>query len=134
MSGSNAANYVDLIELGTQVNINIKEFNDHIPKEFIEKIEKDPKGIVVDYKMTDGNGIGIIIKREDGLRIWLFNNEIKEYKEKEKEKEKDNKNLLFELRNTIIGGFDISSNKSISNISNPFNFIKWILYATKDIV
>ena len=125
--------WTNLIEIGSEINIEISAFTDDLPEKLIKKIKKDPKGIVIDYKMTDGNGVGLIIKRNDGLKLWLFKNEIKGYKVNNKENDAQENNLL-NIRNSLINQKCISSSKSLSSMFNPFNFIKWFLYTTKDII
>ena len=36
----------------------------------------DPSGTVIDYKMTDGTGIGLVLKLSDGSFIWFFQDEL----------------------------------------------------------
>ena len=68
---------VNLTRVGSTVKIDLNEVRDRIPKELISKISSNPRGTVIDYKMTDGGGVGVVIKLGDGTRNWFFENEIR---------------------------------------------------------
>ena len=68
---------VHLTRVGSTVKIDLNEVRDRIPKELISKISSNPRGTVIDYKMTDGGGVGVVIKLDDGTRNWFFENEIR---------------------------------------------------------
>ena len=34
-------------------------------------------GTIADFKMTDGSGVGFVVKFEDGTNSWFFEDEIK---------------------------------------------------------
>ncbi len=58
--------------------INLDQVRDRIPPNLVKKLESDPKGTVLDYKMTDGRGgIGVVIKLSDGTKNWFFEEEIR---------------------------------------------------------
>jgi len=43
----------------------------------INQLTEDPRGTVIDYKMTDGiGGIGVVIKMTDGSKHWFFADEV----------------------------------------------------------
>ena len=43
----------------------------------LKTLEMNPRGKVIAYKMTDGGGIGIVLKLGDGTKNWFFENEIR---------------------------------------------------------
>ena len=66
-----------LTRIGSKIKINIERVRDRIPSSLIEQLTKDPRGTVIDYKMTDGRGgIGLIIKMNDGSKNWFFEDEV----------------------------------------------------------
>jgi len=65
-----------LTRIGSQIKINLDRVRDRIPSELIKQISEDPRGTVMDYKMTDGTGIGVVIKLKDGNENWFFEEEI----------------------------------------------------------
>ena len=65
-----------LNRIGSQVKVKLDLVKDRIPTTLLSKLSNDPRGKVVDYKMTDGMGIGLILEFSDGSTSWFFNEEI----------------------------------------------------------
>ena len=66
-----------LSRIGSKVKVNIERVRDRIPSNLINQLSADPRGTVIDYKMTDGiGGIGVVIKLNDGSQNWFFEDEI----------------------------------------------------------
>ncbi len=67
---------LNLTRIGSTVKIDLNQVRDRISKSLIAKISSEPRGTVLDYKMTDGGGVGVVIKLGDGTKNWFFENEI----------------------------------------------------------
>ena len=66
-----------LSRIGSKIKINIERVRDRIPSELIDQLSQDPRGTVIDYKMTDGRGgIGVVLKMNDGSKQWFFEDEV----------------------------------------------------------
>jgi len=66
-----------LSRIGSKIKINIERVRDRIPSDLIDQLSQDPRGTVIDYKMTDGRGgIGVVLKMNDGSKQWFFEDEI----------------------------------------------------------
>ena len=66
-----------LTRIGSKIKINIEQVRDRIPSDLIDQLSQDPRGTVIDYKMTDGRGgIGVVLKMNDGSKQWFFEDEI----------------------------------------------------------
>ena len=65
-----------LTRIGSKIKINIERVRDRIPSDLIEQLSKDPRGTVMDYKMTDGGGVGLVLKLNDGSQNWFFEDEV----------------------------------------------------------
>ena len=65
-----------LTRIGSNVRVQLEQVRDRIPKELQRKLETNPRGKVVDYKMTDGTDIGLILELSDGTTSWFFTEEI----------------------------------------------------------
>ena len=126
------------------VKIDLVKVIEHLPAGIVDQLKKSPIGKVIDYKMTDATGIGVIVQLENGQTCWFFKEEI-EIKEdnlmlgKNKEINKDKLSYQKAFRNnqdTINTSISISYNndKNIKRLINPVTFIKWLIYSTKDIV
>ena len=65
-----------LSRIGSKIKINIERVKDRIPSYLINQLSEDPRGTVIDYKMTDGRGIGLVLKLKDGSQNWFFEDEV----------------------------------------------------------
>ncbi len=133
-------NKVDLIEIGSSVKINLGMVQDQIPLTLTEKLRTDSTGKVMGYKMTDGQGIGLILQLKDGSNCWFFSDEIDHSFQQHSDFKNTNgnqSNLLNSARFTFPENQNASRsfklNTSISYLINPLNFIEWLTYVTKDI-
>ena len=65
-----------LPKIGSKVKININKVKDRLPSKLIDQISSDPKAVATGYKMTDGRGIGLTVKFQNGQENWFFPEEI----------------------------------------------------------
>ena len=65
-----------LTRIGSKIKINIESVRDRISSELIKQLSEDPRGTVMDYKMTDGRGIGLVLKLNNGSQNWFFEDEV----------------------------------------------------------
>ena len=64
-----------LSRIGSKIKINIERVRDRIPSYLINQLSEDPRGTVIDYKMTDGGGVGVVVQFNDGSKRWFFEDE-----------------------------------------------------------
>ncbi len=62
--------------IGSKVRVDLDNVNDRIPSSLASILKDDPRGTLVDYKMTDGMGIGFVLELSNGSKNWFFENEI----------------------------------------------------------
>ncbi len=67
---------VNLTKIGSRVKIDLDKVKDRISSNLLEKISTDPRATVTDYKMTDGGGVGLVVKLGDGTKNWFFEHEV----------------------------------------------------------
>ena len=67
---------VNLTKIGSRVKIDLEKVKDRISANLIDKISGAPRATVTDYKMTDGGGVGLVVKLSDGTKNWFFETEI----------------------------------------------------------
>ncbi len=67
---------LNLIKIGSMVRVDLSMVRDRIPSGLIELLSSNSIGTVVDYKMTDGTGIGMIVRLSDGSINWFFSEEL----------------------------------------------------------
>ena len=65
-----------LPKIGSKVKININKVKDRLPAKLIDQISSNPRVAITGYKMTDGRGIGITVKFQNGEENWFFPEEI----------------------------------------------------------
>jgi hypothetical protein len=62
------------ISIGSKVRIT--RVRDRIPANLVAALKADPTGTVTDYRLTDGTGIGVVVKLANGATSWFFDDEI----------------------------------------------------------
>ena len=121
----------ELYKIGSIVAINLDQIGDRLPQKLSKALLADPKGTVIDYKMTDGTDIGFFLKLESGITCWFF--------EKELEGQigiNSTENFQKRISRSLVNNYvSPPSNKSsnILDLMNPINFLKWCFYSSKDI-
>ena len=65
-----------LSKIGSKVKVDLNRVIDRIPTRLVELLKKDPRGKVVDFKMTDATGLGVVLELSDGSTSWFFNDEV----------------------------------------------------------
>ena len=126
-----------LIPVGSRIIVEKSKIENVLPKKILDDLPQIINGEVIDYKMTDGMDIGYVLVTDNNLKIWVFNNELNEQTKKEYEIEDSNRstNLITkELLSQIDKvEYELSGNRSIKKIANPFNLISWLIFTLKDI-
>tara|TARA_B100000965_G_C19441406_1_gene691039 strand:+ start:435 stop:833 length:399 start_codon:yes stop_codon:yes gene_type:complete len=126
-----------LIPIGSKVKIDKSRIKNMSPKKLIEDLPRMISGEVIDYKMTDGMGIGYVLMTENNLKIWIFNSELDEKTKQEykiKQTLDSETKLINDLKSRISKvNYDINGNRKIKTIANPLNIISWLIFAFKDI-
>ncbi|MCC5635716.1 DUF2862 domain-containing protein [Nostoc sp. CHAB 5844] len=61
------------MEIGQKVKV--FRLRDRVPNSVAQKLGK--VGVIEGYKVTDGSGVGIVVKFEDNSATWFFEDEIK---------------------------------------------------------
>ena len=126
-----------LIPIGSKIKIEKSKIKNVLPKKLLDSLPQIINGKVLDYKMTDGMGIGYVLMTENNLKIWIFTNELDsqtktEYKIVDSNKSHNiiNGALLAQLNKVK---YEIDGSKKIKTIANPLNLIAWLIFSLKDI-
>ncbi len=64
------------LRIGSKIRVDFDKLRDRIPGALKKKLLQDPRGTLVNYKMTDGKGIGVVMELSDGSTSWFFEDEI----------------------------------------------------------
>ena len=125
---------LDKTNIGSSVKVNLDLSKDRLTKEIIDVINISSIGKIIDFRITDGKGIGVVLQLSNGKEQWFFEEEIDLLDEngniiKNNNKPKDNDNLIF----YILKGLEYENTKEISELLNPINFFLWLIVSFKDI-
>ena len=126
-----------LIPIGAKIKVDKSKIEDLLPNKLLDDLPQIINGEIVDYKMTDGMGIGYVILTEKNQKIWIFNTELNKQTRKEYNIEDTNK--LHNPKNNILilgiykADYEINGNQNIKTIINPINLINWLIFTMKDV-
>ncbi len=62
------------IEIGQKVKI--RGIRERVPVDVVTQLKQNPYGIVKDYKMVDGSGVGFVVQLDNNLSTWFFEDEL----------------------------------------------------------
>ena len=125
---------LDKAKVGNSVQINIEQSKDRLTKEIIDAINVSSVGKILDFRITDGKGIGVILQLSNGKEQWFFENEVDLLDE--------NGNLLKKINDNeennnftlnILTRLKYENKNKVSELLNPINFFLWLVVSFKDI-
>ena len=126
-----------LIPIGAKIKVDKSKIENLLPNKLLDDLPQMINGEIVDYKMTDGMGIGYVLMTEDNIKIWIFNTELNEQTRKEYSLDESNKYYNHRNSDLILGkykvAYEINGNRNIKTIANPINLINWLIFTMKDI-
>ena len=139
---------IENAEIGSTVQIKLDLANKRLAKESIKAIEASPRCKIIDFKITDGKGIGVILKLSNGKEEWFFEEEIDlidKYGDIISNVEiVEESDLIFEIFNLVkiiswtllalIIPTEYNKTSKIKNLLNPLNFLSWLLNSFKDVL
>ena len=125
---------LDKTKIGDSVQVNLELCKDRLAKEIIDAINLSSVGKISDFRITDGKGIGVVLKLSNGKEQWFFEDEIDLLDEygnviKKNNYKKENSNLIFDF----LGGLNYEHKNKVSELLNPINFFIWLIVSFKDI-
>ena len=125
---------LDKAKVGNSVQVNIEKSKDRLTKEIIDAINVSSVGKILDFRITDGKGIGVILELSNGKEQWFFENEIDLLDEngnliKKINDNEENNNFAF----NILKRLEYENKNKVSELLNPVNFILWLVVSFKDI-
>ena len=123
---------LDKVQIGTLVQVNLELSKDRLTKETIDAIKISPECKVSDFKITDGKGIGVVLKLSNGKEQWFFENEI-EILDNNGNIIENEENINQDLLTEFFANLDYKPKNKIEDLLNPFNFIIWLIVSIKDI-
>ena len=67
---------LDKTKIGDSVQINLELSKDRLSKEVIDAVNVSSVAKIRDFRITDGKGIGVVLKLSNGKEQWFFEDEI----------------------------------------------------------
>ena len=125
---------LDKVKIGNSVQVNLELSKDRLTKETIDAINVSSLGKISDFRITDGKGIGVVLRLSNGKEQWFFEEEIDLLDEngnviKKNYGIKENSNFIFDL----LKGLNYENKNKVSELLNPINFFIWLIVSFKDI-
>ena len=126
--------FLDLVKIGSQVKVNVNLSKDRLSTKTIDAINQNSNCLVEDFRLTDGKGVGVVVKLANGEKEWFFENEIQLLDENGKiinrtEKVKKDNSFLTDL----IKNLKYEPKQKPKDLINPLNFASWLIFSFKDI-
>ncbi len=125
---------LDKAKIGSSVQVNLELSKDRLTKETIEAINVSSVGKISDFRITDGKGIGVVLKLSNGKEQWFFEDEIDLLDKngnviKKNNDNEENRNFIFDF----LRGLNYENKNKVSELLNPINFFIWLVVSFKDI-
>ena len=121
-------------KIGNSVQVNLGLSRDRLNKEIIDAINISSICKICDFKITDGKGIGVVLKLSNGKEQWFFENEIDLLDENGNViKEVNEKEEQNSLKLQIFNGLKYENKNNVGELLNPINFFFWMAVSLKDI-
>ena len=67
---------LDKAKIGSSVKVNLELSRDRLTKETIDAINVSSLAKISDFRITDGKGIGVVLKLSNGKEQWFFEDEV----------------------------------------------------------
>jgi len=125
---------LDKTKIGNSVRVNLELSKDRLNQEIINALNISSVGKISDFKITDGKGIGVVLKLSNGKEQWFFENEIDLLDENgnviKKIIDKKEKNYLI---SEALKKLKYENKNKVRELLNPINFFLWLVVSFKDI-
>ncbi len=126
-----------LIPIGTKIKVDKSKIENLVANKLLDTFPQTINGEVVDYKMTDGMGIGYVLMTENRKKIWIFNTELSQNIRREYKLDDINNYYTQTSNNSLLGknkiAYQLDGNRNIKTTANPINLINWLIFTLKDI-
>ena len=125
---------LDKAEIGDSVQINLELSRNRLTKEAVDAINFSSVAKISDFRITDGKGIGVILRLSNGKEQWFFEDEIYLFDEngnviKKNNDKEENSNFIFDFFREL----NYENKNKVSDLLNPINFFIWLVVSFKDI-
>ena len=124
---------LDKAKIGNSVQVNLELSKDRLTKEIIDAVNVSSVAKIIDFRITDGKGIGVVLELSNKKEQWFFEDEIDLLDENgnliKKINDKNENNFTLNFLN----GLNYENKNKIVELLNPINFLLWLVVSLKDI-
>ena len=125
---------LDRATIGNSVQVNLELSKDRLNKETIDAINISSVGKIIEFRITDGKGIGVVLQLSNGKEQWFFEDEIDLLDENGNVIKKIiNKENKYISKLEVLRNLKYEDKKKVSELLNPINFFIWLIISFKDI-
>ena len=125
---------LDKAKIGNSVQINLELSKDRLTKEVVDAINVSSVAKISDFRITDGKGIGVILKLSNGKEQWFFEDEIDLLDENGNVIIKNiDEKVISNFKFDFLRGLNYENKNKVSELLNPINFFIWLVVSFKDI-
>jgi len=127
-------NILDKTKIGNSVQVNLNLSKDRLTKDIVDAIKVSSIGVIKEFRITDGKGIGVVLRLSNGKEQWFFEDEIDILDENgEIIKRSIDLNKKNNLISKTLNELKYENKKKVMDLLNPINFMVWIITSFKDI-
>ena len=124
---------LDKTKIGDSVQVHLELSKDRLTKETIDAINVSSLGKIIDFRITDGKGFGVVLQLSNGKEQWFFEDEIDLLDENgnvvKNNDKKEKSNFIFDFFRVL----NYDNKNKVSELLNPINFFIWLVVSFKDI-
>ena len=125
---------LDKVKIGNSVQVNLELSKDRLSKETIDALNVSSLGMINDFRITDGKGIGVVLQLSNGKEQWFFEDEIDLLDENGNVIIKNiDEKVISNFKFDFLRGLNYENKNKVSDLLNPINFFIWLLVSFKDI-
>ena len=127
-------NILDKTKIGNSVQVNLNLSKDRLTKDIVDAIKVSSIGVIKEFRITDGKGIGVVLRLSNGKEQWFFEDEIDILDENgEIIKRSIDLNKKNNLISKTLNELKYENKKKVMDLLNPINFMVWLIASFKDI-
>jgi hypothetical protein len=69
--------HVSVVAMDIGQKVRVRRLRDRVPPQVVKKLGQ--VGVVRDFKVVDGKGVGLLIQFDDQFATWFFEDELEQY-------------------------------------------------------
>ena len=124
---------LDKAKIGNSVQVNLELSKDRLTKEIIDAVNVSSVAKIIDFRITDGKGIGVVLELSNKKEQWFFEDEIDLLDENGNLIKNINDKNETNLTLSFLDGLNYENKNKVGELLNPINFFLWLVVSFKDI-